>query len=99
MSESSQAANYLNLFGSDPRRRLLGQRFSPVVLYLGAPCVMVAYDRHTNNGKAARERMDVALERSARAGGNVALRGLVSIEPDAPEKVCNRRGESLIRIG
>jgi hypothetical protein len=59
---------------------------------------MVAYDRHTNNGKAARERIGVALERYTRAGGNVVPRGPVSIAPDAPEQVCNRCGESLIRI-
>jgi hypothetical protein len=59
---------------------------------------MVARDRHTKNGKAARERMGVAPERYARADRNVLPRGLVSIEPDAPEQVCNRSGESLIRI-
>ena len=48
---------------------------------------MVARDRHTKNGKAARERMGVAPERYARADRNVLPRGLVSIEPDAPEQV------------
>jgi len=59
---------------------------------------MVACDRRTKHGETARQRMGVALERYARADRNVVPRGSVSIEPDAPEQVCNRSSGSLIRI-
>jgi hypothetical protein len=59
---------------------------------------MVARARLTKTGKAARERMGVAPERYARADRNVLPRGLVSIELDAPEQVCNRSGESPHRL-
>jgi len=51
---------------------------------------MEACDRHTENGEAARERMGIALEISARAERTVVARGAVLIEPDAPERICNR---------
>lgn len=75
LSESSQAAKHFNLFSSDLCRQLLGQRFSPVVLYLGAPQVMAARDQHMKSGRRA-DRIGVPRE-------------AVSIEPDAPGQKCS----------
>ncbi len=57
-----------------------------MVVYLRAPQVMVACDRHAKNGKAACERKGVALERYARADRKAVPRDPVSIEPAPPAR-------------